>query len=103
MPESRSKGIKMYKAINTVINASPPEFTQNLETFQRSIHQWASSLQGHKSLTVGSQLSLKASFVENVTFDQYLIDVKEMGERVLQFAQRIKREEPVLLYHQQTT
>ena len=30
--------------------------------------------------------------------NQQMVDVKEMGERVLQFA--IKREEPVLLYHQ---
>ena len=27
-------GIKMYKAINAVITASPPEFTQNLELFR---------------------------------------------------------------------
>ena len=27
IPESRSEGIKMYKAINTVLNASPPEYT----------------------------------------------------------------------------
>jgi len=101
IPESRSEGIKMYKAINTVLNASPSEFTQNLDTFRRSVHQWASSLQGHKSLTDGSQLSLKASFVDYVTYgmhNQQMVDVKEMGERVLQFA--IKREEPVLLYHQ---
>jgi len=68
IPESRSEGIKMYKAINAVINASPPEFTQNLEIFRRYIYQWASNLQGHKSLTDGSQLSPKASFVEYVTF-----------------------------------
>ena len=30
IPESSSDGIKMYKAINAVITASPPEFTQNL-------------------------------------------------------------------------
>ena len=75
--------------------------TLNLEAFRRYIHQWASSLQGHKSLTDGSQLSLKASFVEYVTFgmhDQHIVDIMEMGEWVLQFA--IKREEPVLLYHQ---
>jgi hypothetical protein len=39
IPESRSEGIKMYKAINTIIKASPPEFTQNLDTFRRSAHQ----------------------------------------------------------------
>jgi len=97
MPES----IKMYKAINAVITASPPEFTQNLDSFRHYIHQWASSLQGHKSLTDGSQLSLNASFVEYVTYgmhNQHIVDVKEMGERFLQFS--IKREEPVLLYHQ---
>ena len=58
IPESRSDGIKMCKAINAVINASPPEFTQNLESFRRYIHQWVSNLQGQKSLTNGSQLSL---------------------------------------------
>ena len=47
IPESRSDGIKIYKAINAVINASPPEFTQNLESCRRYIHEWASSLQGH--------------------------------------------------------
>ena len=101
IPESRSDGIKMYQAINTVLNASPSEFTTNMDTFRRSVHQWASSLQGHKSLTDGSQLSLKASFVDYITYgmhNQQIVDIKEMGERVLQFA--IKREEPVLLYHQ---
>jgi len=61
IPESRSDGIKMYKVINAVINASPPEFAQNLESFRRYIHQWASSLQGHKSLTDRSQLSLNGA------------------------------------------
>ena len=59
----------------------PPEFTQNLESFRRYIHQWASSLQGHKSLTDGSQLSLKASFVEYVTYgmhNQHIVDIKEI-------------------------
>ena len=39
--------------------------------------------------------------MEYVTFgmhNQQIVDVKEMGERVLPFA--IKREEPVVLYHQ---
>jgi len=93
--------MKKYEVINAVINTSPPEFTQNLESFRRHIHQWVSSLQGHKFLTDGSQLIFKASFVEYVTYgmnDQHIVDIKEMGERVLQFA--IKREEPVLLYHQ---
>jgi len=101
IPESRLDGIKMYQAINTVLTASPSEFTTNMDTFRRSVHQWASSLQGHKSLTDGSQLSLKASFVDYITYgmhNQQIVDIKEMGERVLQFA--IKREEPVLLYHQ---
>ena len=95
IPESRSDGIKMRKAINAVINALPPEFTQNLVSFRRYIHQWASSLQGHKSLTYGSQLSLKASFLEYITYEmhnQHILDIKEIGERVLRFA--IKREEP---------
>ena len=63
-----SDGIMMYKAINAVITASPPEFTQNLDSFRRYIHLWASSLQSHKSLTDGSQLSLKAIFVEYCGF-----------------------------------
>ena len=78
--ESRSEGIKRYKAINAVINGLLPEFTQNLDTFRRYIHQWASRLQGHKSLTHGSQLSLKASFVEYVTFgmhNQHIVDIKK--------------------------
>jgi len=44
---------------------------------------------------------MEVSFMKYVTYgmhNQYIIDIKEMGERVLQFA--IKREEPVLLYHQ---
>ena len=84
IPEPRSDGIRMYKAINAVINASPSEFTQNLESFRRYIHQWAYSLQGHKSLTDGCQLRLKASFVEYVTYgmhNQHIVDVKDIGER----------------------
>ena len=101
IPESRADSIKMYKAITTVINASPSEFTQNMESFRRYIHQWASSLQGHKSLTDGSQLSLKANFVEYITYglhNQHIVDIKEFGERVLQFG--AKKEEPIVLYHQ---
>ena len=64
IPESRSDGIKIYKAINAIINASPPEFNQNLESFRRYIHQWVSSLQRHKSLTDGSQTEPYSSFVE---------------------------------------
>ena len=39
--------------------------------------------------------------MEHVTYgmhNQHIVDIKEIGERVLPFA--IKREEPVLLYHQ---
>jgi len=91
----------MYKAITTVINALPAEFTQNLKSFRRHIHQWASSLQGHKSLPDGSQLNLKANFVEYITYgfhNQYIVDIKEFGELVLQFG--AKREEPIVLYQQ---
>jgi len=93
----------MYKAITTVINMSPTEFTQNMGSFRRYIHQWVSSphTQGHKSLTDGSQLSLKANFVEYITYglhNQHIVDINEFGERVLQFD--AKREEPIVLYHQ---
>ena len=101
IPESRADSIKMYKTITTVINASASEFAQNMESFRRYIHQWASSLQGHKSLTDGSQLSLKANFVEYITYglhNQHIVDIKEFGERVLQFG--AKKEEPIVLYHQ---
>ena len=93
IPESRADSIKLYKAITTVINASPSEFTQNMESFRRYIYQWASSQQGHKSLTDGSQLSLKANFVEYITYglkNQHIVDIKEFGERVLQFCERRK-------------
>ena len=41
IPESRADGIKMYKAITTVINASPSEFTQNMESFRRYINWYS--------------------------------------------------------------
>ena len=91
----------MYKAITTVINASSSEFTQNMESFRRYIHQWSVSLQDHKSLTDGSQLSLKAKFVKYITYglhNQHIVDIKEFGGRVLQF--KAKKEEPIVLYHQ---
>jgi len=97
IPESRTDSNKMYK----VINASPSEFTQNMELFRCYIHQWASSLQGNKSLTDGSQLSLIVNFVEYITYglqNQHIVDIKEFGERVLQFG--AKREELIELYHQ---
>ena len=59
------------------------------------------SLQSHKSLTDGSQLSLKTNFVEYITYglhNQHIVDIKEFGERVLQFG--AKREQPIVLYHQ---
>ena len=96
IPESRSDSIKMYKAITTFINALPSEITQMMKSFRHYIHQWTSSLQGHISLTDSCQLSLKANFVEFIAYrlhNQRIVDIKEFGERVLQFD--AKREEPI--------
>jgi len=48
-----------------------------------------------------TEMSLKASFFEYVTYgmhNQHIMDVKEFGERFLQFG--VKREEPMLLSNQ---
>ena len=91
MLESRADSIKMYKAITAVINALPSEITQMMKSFRHYIHQWTSSLQGHISLTDSCQLSLKANFVEYITYglkNQHIVDIKGFGECVLQFCER---------------
>ena len=51
----------MQQAITKLFTATPLDIKTNLEQFRRSKQQWTQGLQGPKTLTEGSQISLKAN------------------------------------------
>ena len=73
----------------------------NMEQFRRHIQQWAQGLHGLKSLTEGSQVSIRANFQEYMMHGMHnnlITDIKQVGQRIIEFGW--KREEPILQYHQ---
>ena len=97
IPDTRAVGVRMQQAIAKLLTATPSDIKTNLEQFRRSIQQWAQGLQGPKTLTEGSHISLKAHFQDYMIYgmnNQIITDIKQVGQRVIEFG--TKREEPVL-------
>ena len=64
IPDTR---VKMQIAITAVLTAMLSDIKQNLEYFLLSIQQRAQGLHGPKTLTEGSQISLRAHFQDYMT------------------------------------
>ena len=62
IPETRVDGVKMQKAIITILTAMTSGIKNNMERFHRYIQLWTQGLHGHKTLTEGSHISLWVNF-----------------------------------------
>ena len=87
----------MQRSIAKILTATPSDIKSNLEQFRRSIQQWAQELHGLKTLTEGSQISLKDYMIYGM-INQIITDIKQVCQRVIEFGTKL--EEPVLQYFQ---
>jgi len=101
IPETRADGVKMHKAITTVLTAMLSDINTSIEQFRRYIQLWAQGLHRPKLLTEGSQVSLRANFQNYMMHGMHnspISDIKQVGQSVIEFG--TKREEPALQYYQ---